>query len=139
MSADCPVYRAERAAWAACPVLTATVDPHAFVAWVATKDPFLSLRRRHRPECHLHEPVGVVVGDRRTTRALAWPGHQCIELPEGPVTQSVLLHELAHMCLPDNEGHSRQFAAVHLELTQCWLGEWASTILARAYREHGVL
>lgn len=50
----------------------------------------------------------------------------------------VILHEIAHVATPDDNGHGREFARFYLLLVRRWLGQEAAAGLREAYAAEGV-
>lgn len=132
---DCPVYRAEHISWGRCPAFRSVVPaPAAFVEYVTTREPFLSLRRAAKlPE----QPVTVTSGaPQRTCVSVAHLKEQHIDLARGVApTQGLLLHEIAHLCSPMNAHHDHRYVANYLRLVHEWLGQHCAEDLLAAMRD----
>jgi len=140
---DCPVYRAERAAMRLHPAFTAVVpDAQAFVDWTCNSASSLFSRLRWRgraPTAHAHVTVGPGSGTWRSCLGMANIAEQHIELNPGvPPTQLTLLHEIAHLTLGEDEGHSVRFAAHLIDLVREWLGDHSASILLRELQRQEV-
>ena len=140
MSRSCPVYRAEWAAEEACPVLkTPVTDPQGFANWISRAQVFRDVRRQIGG--YPDGDVSVAYGDvSMGCLGVAYADLQHIDLRPGHLpTVLTMLHELAHLCLPEGESHTPRFAAVVLSLVGLVLGEQTRLVLTRCYRSEGVL
>lgn len=145
---DCPLYRAEHIAWAKNPAFMGVVEnAQAFVDFVCndewdvhtvgsgTSSLFRGLRRvSGLPQAY----ITVTRGARQQTScslARVFEGH--IDLGPGPVCNGLLLHEIAHLCTPTNEAHSRLYCSRYLQLVRHFLGELAAVDLKHAMERTG--
>lgn len=147
MSADCPVYRAERAAARKHPAFDAVVPaPQAFVDFVCHgADPlFRQLRKRAGTldntvaGTFAMAHVTVATAPLSSNLGLANIREQHIDLAPGLPTQHTLIHEIAHLCSPVDAAHDVRFAANLLALVKRWLGERPAVVLLEELRKQGV-
>jgi len=135
---DCPLYRAENIAWPQCHVFGELVpNPQLWVDHVTHDYTFSSLRARCKlPNIYITVTRGA---PQMTSCALARVAEGHIDLPPGPVSQGLLLHEVAHLCAPAGAHHDRRYCATYLTLVRQWFGELAAVALRRAMRDQGIL
>ena len=129
MTVTCPCYRAENRAWAASAVFREVVaDPQAFVTYVTEREPFVSLRRKAKlPEVFVTVSAG---GHDKRSPSCAHLEEQHIDISRGAQpTQGLLLHEIAHLCSPNDAHHDHRYCANYLTLVRTWLGSLAAEIL----------
>jgi len=133
---DCPLYRAEHIAWAQATVFAEIVEqPQLWVDYVTQHEVFRGLRAVAKlPDEHVSVSRGA---PQQTGCALARVQEQHIDLPPGPVSQGLLMHEVAHLCSPKGAAHDHRYCANYLVLVRHFFGELAATDLLAAMRQTG--
>lgn len=97
-------------------------------------------RKRYPSLAH----TGIKVGDgrRRSTACASWLRRQ-ISMPKWSRVESIVLHEVAHLCTNEIHGtlvasHGWQFASILVELVQHQMGKRAADGLKESFRNHRV-
>ena len=81
----------------------------------------------------------VVVKDGRgRRRAGAFGDRMTITLPKWSRRRWVILHEMAHIPMPNDEGHGDMFCALYILLVRALLGGEYAEKLIEKFDEHGV-
>lgn len=86
-----------------------------------------------------HHRTDVVLSDGRGRRsACHYIGTAEIALPRSTRDRLTILHELAHLMVPERPAHGRTFVQVHLDLVRRWIGHDAWRDLREAYQQQRV-